>query len=98
MKVCGLINWIFFIIPSCEIEMTKSGVLTYKFIKIVILKGEEPDAPQFFDLQERLSTSLDDFQKQLDLIVKNDWDFDHYLEEDVPAVVRWQFFGINENI
>lgn len=52
-------------------------------------EGEEPDAPQFFDLQERLSTSLEDFQKQLDLIVKNDWDFDHYLEEDVPAVVRW---------
>ncbi|KDO49790.1 hypothetical protein CISIN_1g011833mg [Citrus sinensis] len=52
-------------------------------------EGEDPDAPQFFDLQERLSTSLEDFQKQLDLIVKNDWDFDHYLEEDVPAVMEY---------
>lgn len=97
MRVCGLINWIFFIIPSLW-NWNDQIILTYKFIKIVILKGEEPDAPQFFDLQERLSTSLEDFQEQLDLIVKNDWDFDHYLEEDVPAVVRWQFFGINENI
>ncbi|KAH9722878.1 Hydrolase 4 domain-containing protein [Citrus sinensis] len=69
--------------------LLNEGVLTYKLIKIVILKGEEPDAPQFFDLQERLSTSLEDFQKQLDLIVKNDWDFDHYLEEDVPAVMEY---------
>lgn len=52
-------------------------------------EGAEPDAPQFFDFQEKLSSSLEDFQKHLDLIVKNDWDFDHYLEEDVPAVVRW---------
>lgn len=81
MKVCGLINWIFY----CSIfEKLKC---TYKF-KIVILKGAEPDAPQFFDFQDKLSSSLEDFQKHLDLIVKNDWDFDHYLEEDVPAVVR----------
>jgi hypothetical protein len=25
------------------------------------------------------------------LIVKYDWDFDNYLEEDVPAAVRWHF-------
>jgi hypothetical protein len=39
-------------------------------------------------LQERLSSTIEDFQKQLDLIVKYDWDFDNYLEEDVPAAVR----------
>eukprot|EP01018_Ginkgo_biloba_P026031 Gb_11999 [translate_table: standard] len=44
--------------------------------------------PQFFDLHERLISTIDDFQKQVDLIVKYDWDFDHYLEEDIPAVVR----------
>ncbi|CAH2042094.1 unnamed protein product [Thlaspi arvense] len=33
-------------------------------------------------------TTIEDFQKQLDLIVKYDWDFDHYLEEDIPAAVR----------
>lgn len=47
------------------------------------------DALQVFDFQERLSTSLEGFQRQLDLIVKNDWDFDHYLEEDVPAVMEY---------
>lgn len=46
-------------------------------------------SPQLFDLQERLIATLQDFEKQLDLIVKYDWDFDHYLEEDVPAAVRW---------
>ncbi|KAK8561541.1 hypothetical protein V6N13_149288 [Hibiscus sabdariffa] len=44
---------------------------------------------EFIDMQERLSSTIEDFQKQLDLIVKYDWDFDHYLEEDVPAAVRW---------
>lgn len=45
-------------------------------------------SPPLFDLQERFVSTIEDFQKQLDLIVKYDWDFDHYLEEDVPAAVR----------
>ncbi|OWM62620.1 hypothetical protein CDL15_Pgr019914 [Punica granatum] len=45
--------------------------------------------PPFIDLQERISSSLEDFEKQLDVIVKYDWDFDHYLEEDVPAVMEY---------
>ncbi|MBA0601495.1 hypothetical protein Gorai_004670, partial [Gossypium raimondii] len=40
-------------------------------------------------MQERLSSTIEDFQKQLDLIVKYDWDFDHYLEEDVPAAMEY---------
>lgn len=44
-------------------------------------------AAQIADLQERLMTTIDDFQKLLDLVVAYDWDFDNYLEEDVPAVV-----------
>lgn len=46
-------------------------------------------SPQLFDLQERLSTTVEDFQKQLDLIVKYDWDFENYLEEDVPAAMEY---------
>ncbi|KAJ6431799.1 hypothetical protein OIU84_019136 [Salix udensis] len=38
---------------------------------------------------KRLSSTIEDFQKQLDLIVNYEWDFDNYLEEDVPAAVRW---------
>lgn len=50
--------------------------------------GQRSVSPQLIDLQERLTATIEDFQKQLDLIVKYDWDFDHYLEEDVPAAVR----------
>lgn len=54
----------------------------------VIEEGQRSVSPQLNDLQTRLTTVLEDFQKQLDMIVKYDWDFDHYLEEDVPAAVR----------
>lgn len=50
--------------------------------------GQKSVSPQLIDLQERLASTIEDFQKQLDLIVKYDWDFDNYLEEDVPAAVR----------
>lgn len=53
-----------------------------------IEEGQCSVSPQLFDLQERLSRTVEDFQKQLDLIVKYDWDFENYLEEDVPAAVR----------
>lgn len=55
----------------------------------IIEEGQRSVSPQLFDLQERFSSTIEDFQKQLDLIVKYDWDFDQYLEEDVPAAVRW---------
>ncbi|KAG1368128.1 hypothetical protein COCNU_14G005960 [Cocos nucifera] len=51
----------------------------------IIEEGQRSVSPQLSDLQERLSATIEDFQKQLDLIVIYDWDFDHYLEEDVPA-------------
>lgn len=54
----------------------------------IIEEGQRSVSPQLFDLQERFSSTIEDFQKQLDLIVKYDWDFDHSLEEDVPAAVR----------
>lgn len=54
----------------------------------IIDEGQRSVSPQLFDLHDRLITTVVDFQNQLDLIVEYDWDFDHYLEEDVPAVVR----------
>lgn len=39
-------------------------------------------------LHNRLSSSESPVQKQLNMFMNYDWDFDHYLEEDVPAVVR----------
>ncbi|XP_021850225.1 uncharacterized protein [Spinacia oleracea] len=46
-------------------------------------------SPQLFDLQTRFFTTIEEFQKQLDVMVKYDWDFDHYLEEDIPAVMEY---------
>ncbi|XWS68820.1 hypothetical protein CRYUN_Cryun04dG0125500 [Craigia yunnanensis] len=55
----------------------------------IIEEGQRSVSPQFIDMQERLSSTLEDFQKQLDLIVKYDWDFDNYLEEDVPTAMEY---------
>lgn len=49
---------------------------------------ERPVPAQFMDLQEKFPVTLGNLQQLLDLIVKYDWDFDHYLEEDLPAAVR----------
>ncbi|WVZ15170.1 hypothetical protein V8G54_012736 [Vigna mungo] len=50
-----------------------------------IIEGQQLFPAQILELQDRFSATLEEFQKQLQLIVKYDWDFDHYLEEDVPA-------------
>ncbi|XP_042501977.1 uncharacterized protein LOC122079512 isoform X2 [Macadamia integrifolia] len=55
----------------------------------IIEEGQRSVSPQLFDLRERFTTTIEDFQKQLDLIVKYDWDFDNYLEEDIPAVMEY---------
>ncbi|WJX25643.1 hypothetical protein P8452_14665 [Trifolium repens] len=39
--------------------------------------------------QNRFTTTLEELQKQIDLIVKYEWDFDHYLEEDIPAAMEY---------
>ncbi|XP_020536069.1 uncharacterized protein LOC105636926 isoform X2 [Jatropha curcas] len=62
--------------------------LSERLVKIFD-EGQKSVSPQLFDLQERLSAIIEDFQKQLDLIVKYDWDFDNYLEEDVPAAMEY---------
>ncbi|XP_010266693.1 PREDICTED: uncharacterized protein LOC104603357 isoform X2 [Nelumbo nucifera] len=55
----------------------------------IIGEGQRSVSPQLFDLHERFWTMIEDFQKQLDLIVKFDWDFDNYLEEDVPTAMEY---------
>ncbi|WOK92469.1 hypothetical protein Cni_G01160 [Canna indica] len=55
----------------------------------VIEEGQRSVSPQLFDLQERLSAIIDDFQKQLDLTITYDWDFDNYLEQDIPAAMEY---------
>nr|XP_043624885.1 uncharacterized protein LOC122596384 isoform X1 [Erigeron canadensis] len=55
----------------------------------IIEEGQRTVSPPLFDLHDRLITTIEDFQNQLELIVKYDWDFDHYLEEDVPAAMKY---------
>ncbi|TKY50888.1 hypothetical protein E2542_SST22394 [Spatholobus suberectus] len=62
--------------------------LSQKLVNI-IEEGQLSVSPPLFDLQARFTSTIEDFQKQLDLIVKYDWDFDHYLEEDVPAAIEY---------
>lgn len=57
--------------------------------------GQKSVSPQLIDLQERLTSTIEDFQKQLDLIIQYDWDFDNYLEEDVPAAVSLTLILLN---
>ncbi|KAK4731791.1 hypothetical protein R3W88_024779 [Solanum pinnatisectum] len=62
------------------------GALSKKLVNI-FEEGHRSVSSPLFDLQQRLTTTVGDFQEQLDLILKYDWDFDTYLEEDVPAAV-----------
>ncbi|KAL2561557.1 hypothetical protein AAZV13_20G088500 [Glycine max] len=62
--------------------------LSQKLVNI-IEEGQLSVSPPLFDLQARFTSTIEDFQKQLDLMVKYDWDFDHYLEEDVPAAIEY---------
>ncbi|XP_047181260.1 uncharacterized protein LOC124847746 [Vigna umbellata] len=55
----------------------------------IIEEGQLSVSPPLYDLQARFTSTIEDFQKQLDLIVKYDWDFDNYLEEDVPAAIEY---------
>ncbi|KAK7271215.1 hypothetical protein RJT34_26929 [Clitoria ternatea] len=54
-----------------------------------IIEGQQLFPAQILELQDRFTSTLEEFQKQLELFVKYDWDFDHYLEEDVPAAMEY---------
>ncbi|XP_058193700.1 uncharacterized protein LOC131310604 isoform X2 [Rhododendron vialii] len=55
----------------------------------IIEEGQQSIPPQFIEMQDRIVATIEDLQIQLDVIVKYDWDFDHYLEEDVPAAMEY---------
>ncbi|CAN1311813.1 hypothetical protein LINPERPRIM_LOCUS28471 [Linum perenne] len=46
-------------------------------------------SPNFGGFEEVLSSTLEDAIEQLDLVAKCDWDFDHYLEEDLPSAMEY---------
>ncbi|KAJ0823327.1 putative serine aminopeptidase, S33, alpha/Beta hydrolase [Helianthus annuus] len=55
----------------------------------ILEEGQRTVSSPLFDLQERLTIIMEGLQKQVDLIGKFDWDFDHHLEEDVPAAMAY---------
>lgn len=40
-------------------------------------------------MQDRLNTTVGSVQEMIELSRKYDWDFENYLEEDVPAAVKY---------
>ncbi|KAJ9550325.1 hypothetical protein OSB04_014370 [Centaurea solstitialis] len=55
----------------------------------IIEEGQRSVSPPFTDLLDRFSSTIENLQTQIDLLGKYDWDFDHYLEEDVPAAMEY---------
>ncbi|CAH8359431.1 unnamed protein product [Eruca vesicaria subsp. sativa] len=49
---------------------------------------EEYAGFKILGLQDRLSKRVGDFKQRLDIIPRYNWDFDNYLEEDIPSAVR----------
>nr|XP_043634762.1 uncharacterized protein LOC122605858 isoform X2 [Erigeron canadensis] len=55
----------------------------------IIEEGQRSVSPPFTDLLDRFSSTIESLQTQINLLGKYNWDFDHYLEEDVPAAMEY---------
>ncbi|XP_008462198.1 uncharacterized protein LOC103500486 isoform X2 [Cucumis melo] len=55
---------------------------------ISIIDGAQQLGP-FQPFVQGVTSALEEFQEQLDVYEKYDWDFDNYLEEDVPAAMEY---------
>ncbi|KAL9252807.1 hypothetical protein AKJ16_DCAP09004 [Drosera capensis] len=53
------------------------------------LAGQQPVPNSFSELQGRISTFVDNFQKQFDLLVNSSWDLDDCLKQDLPVVMEY---------
>ncbi|GAB2223818.1 hypothetical protein Droror1_Dr00004560 [Drosera rotundifolia] len=53
------------------------------------LAGQQPVPNAFSELQGRISTFVDNFQKQFDLVVNSSWDLDDCLKQDLPVVMEY---------
>ncbi|KVI04480.1 Peptidase S9, serine active site-containing protein [Cynara cardunculus var. scolymus] len=55
----------------------------------IMEEGQRSVSPPFTDLLDRFSSTIENLQTQIDLLGKYNWDFDHYLEEDVPTAMEY---------
>ncbi|KAF4386345.1 hypothetical protein F8388_019972 [Cannabis sativa] len=71
-------------------SVNATGVTGMKQWLVDIMRQSQRLFPeQFMDLQENISATLEDLQQQFELMFKYDWDFDNFLEEDVPAAMEY---------
>ncbi|KAF8676248.1 hypothetical protein HU200_047119 [Digitaria exilis] len=82
-KILGLLE-----LPQTSVISEQISNLSHRLVKL-LGEGQQTVSPRLFGWQERLSATIEDLQKQLELIISYDWDFDHYLEEDVPAATDY---------
>ncbi|VAH62991.1 unnamed protein product [Triticum turgidum subsp. durum] len=75
-------------LPQTSAIYDQISQLSQRLVKI-LGEGQQNVSPRLFGWQERLSATIEELQKQLELIISYDWDFDHYLEEDVPAAIDY---------
>lgn len=60
-----------------------------KRVTLLLEEGQRSVTPSVTNLQERLTATISEFQELVELFAKYDWDFDTYLEEDVPAAMEY---------
>ncbi|TVU35460.1 hypothetical protein EJB05_17350, partial [Eragrostis curvula] len=82
-KILGLLE-----LPRTSVISDQISSLSQRLVNI-LGEGQQNVSPRLFGWQERLSATIEDLQKQLELIISYDWDFEHYLEEDVPAAMEY---------
>uniref|UniRef100_A0A2N9HZG1 Uncharacterized protein n=1 Tax=Fagus sylvatica TaxID=28930 RepID=A0A2N9HZG1_FAGSY len=87
-KLSGFLNEDFLEAGQNSVVASQIRDLSQRLANI-IEEGQLPVPTRFLDLRERVSTRLEEFLKQLDLNLKYDWDFDHFLEEDVPTAMEY---------
>ncbi|KAK3161634.1 hypothetical protein QOZ80_1BG0079560 [Eleusine coracana subsp. coracana] len=82
-NILGLVE-----LPRTSVITDQISSLSQRLVRI-LGEGQQNVSPRLFGWQERLSATIEDLQKQLELIISYDWDFEHYLEEDVPAAMDY---------
>ncbi|MCE0481863.1 hypothetical protein HAX54_039960 [Datura stramonium] len=74
---------------AAQVSAITSQLMDFGYRLGDIVDESQQPITQFTGLQNRFSITLEDFWKQLHLIGKYNWDFDHYLEEDVPTAMDY---------
>lgn len=60
-----------------------------KSIESLVERSQRSFSPTFSSLQGRLNTTVGSVHEVIELVAKYDWDFDNYLEEDVPVAMDY---------